>query len=61
MSLDVNPISPLKMKYINELRERSKDLLSAYPYADHITSDIELLRFARGHMVCESMSRLILV
>ena len=51
MSLEINPISPLKMKYINMLRERSKDLLSAYSYPDYITSDVELLRFVRGHMV----------
>ncbi len=54
MSLEIKPISPLKMKYINMLRERSKDLLSAYNYPDYITSDVELLRFVRGHMVGHS-------
>ena len=51
MSTDINPISPLKMKYINELRERSKDLLDAYPYSEHVVCDINLLRFVRGHIV----------
>ena len=49
MSLDINPISPLKMKYINELRDRAKDLLDAYPYPEHVTCDVNLLRFVRGH------------
>lgn len=51
MSFDVNPISPQKMEYINELRKRSKDLLDSYNYPDYITCDIELLRFVRGFMV----------
>lgn len=51
MSLTVKPMSELKMKYINMLRERSKDLLSAYDYPDYIVSDVNLLRFVRGHMV----------
>lgn len=51
MSLDINPISPLKMKYINELRDRAKDLLNAYSYPEHVTCDINLLRFVRGHEV----------
>jgi len=51
MSLKINPIGSLRMKYINDLRERCNDLLSSYPYPDHITCDIELLRFLRGHMV----------
>ena len=51
MSFDVNPISPQKMEYINELRKRSKDLLDSYSYPDYITCDIELLRFVRGFMV----------
>lgn len=51
MSLDINPISPLKMKYINELRDRAKELLDAYPYPEHVTCDINLLRFVRGHEV----------
>ena len=55
MSLEIKPISPLKMKYINMLRERSKDLLSAYNYPDYIISDVELLRFVRGHMVGYSL------
>ena len=51
MSLNINPMGSLRMKYINELRERCNDLLSAYPYPDYITCDVELLRFVRGHMV----------
>lgn len=51
MSLDIDPISPLKMKYINELRERAKDLLASYPYAEHVVCDVNLLRFVRGHEV----------
>jgi hypothetical protein len=51
MSLDINPMSPLKMKYINELREKAKDLLSSYNYPEYIVNDINLLRFLRGHMV----------
>lgn len=51
MSFDLNPISPLKMKYINELRERAKDLLNSYSYAEHVICDINLLRFVRGHEV----------
>ena len=51
MSLKINPIGPLRMKYIKDLRERCDDLLSSYPYPEHITCDIELLRFLRGHMV----------
>ena len=51
MSLDINPISPLKMKYINELRSRVKDLLDSYEYSPEIISDLEMLRFVRGHMV----------
>ena len=51
MSLDINPISPLKMKYINELKDRAKELLDAYPYPEHVTCDINLLRFVRGHEV----------
>ena len=50
MSLDIKPMSPLKMKYINMLRERAKDLLSAYNYPDYIVSDVNLLRFVRGYM-----------
>lgn len=56
MSLDINPMSPLKMKYINMLRERAKDLLSAYNYPDYIVNDINLLRFVRGHMVGSARS-----
>lgn len=51
MSLTIKPMSELKMKYINMLRERSKDLLSACEYPDYIVSDVNLLRFVRGHMV----------
>lgn len=51
MSVDINPISPLKMKYINELRDLVKDLLDSYEYSPEIVSDIEMLRFVRGHMV----------
>ena len=51
MSLDIKPMSPLKLKYINMLRERAKDLLSAYNYPEYIVNDINLLRFVRGHMV----------
>ena len=51
MSLDIKPMSPLKLKYINMLRERAKDLLDAYNYPDYIVNDINLLRFVRGHMV----------
>lgn len=51
MSVDINPISPLKMKYINELRSLVKDLLDSYEYSPEIISDIEILRFVRGHMV----------
>ena len=51
MSVDINPISPLKMKYINELRSRVKDLLDSYEYSPEIISDVEILRFVRGHMV----------
>ena len=51
MSFDVNPISPQKMVYINELRNRCKDLLDSYDYPDYITCNIELLRFVRGFMV----------
>lgn len=50
MSLTIKPMSELKMKYINMLRERSKDLLSACEYPDYIVSDVNLLRFVRGHM-----------
>ena len=51
MSLKIDPIGSLRMKYINELRERCNDLFSAYQYPEYITCDIELLRFLRGYMV----------
>ena len=51
MSLKIDPIGSLRMKYINELTERCNDLFSAYQYPEYITCDIELLRFLRGYMV----------
>lgn len=53
MSLKIDPIGDLRMKYINDLRSKCQDLLSAYPYPEYITCDIELLRFLRGYMVSD--------
>ena len=50
-SLDCNPMSELKQKYINEMREKVAADIAKDTYPEYITCDIELLRFLRGYLV----------
>ena len=49
-SLDCNPMSELKQKYINEMREKVAADIAKDTYPEYITCDIELLRFLRGYL-----------